>query len=226
MKLRSKLLGMRLPLAIFILAVLASVISGSIIINLTLMSNSIDEDWLCLRTELFKMNFPKSWCMERGYVDKNGTVYMINLFSDDFKTVLHFEFYSEAATRSFMENHNLTQVSSIPEIDAKEVYGWVSQQNINATYDVVNMDPDLFNFIENWANTRGYEVHYLLVSIRKAYLVNNVPQNTTGLFLSSMVDGKLIKIILYGEEISWSENQEKFKKILDSTEFFMDKWYA
>ncbi|MCX8170676.1 MAG: hypothetical protein N3E47_01710 [Candidatus Bathyarchaeota archaeon] len=220
---RSKILGMRLPLAIFILAVLAFVIAGSILFHLTLMSNLVDANWLSLRAEFLKLNFPKSWHAEKGY---NGTVYVINLFSDDYKTILHFEFYSEAATRSFMESNNLTQVSSIPEFDAEKIYNWTLRQNNNATCHIIEVNSDLSNFIESWANARGYEVHRIFIKIENAYKVNNVPYNTTGLFLSSIVDRKLIKIIFYGEENSWSENQEDFKKILDSTEIFIDKWYT
>jgi len=217
---------MRLPLAIFVLTVLAFVMVGSIIMQLTLMSNLVDANWLCLREKFLKLNFPKSWHAEKGSIDRNGTVYIVNLFSDDYKTILHFEFYSEEATRSFMENNNLTQVSSVPEFDAREVYSWVSRQNSNATYDVISVDPDLSNFIENWASVRGYKVYCFFIRIRNAYTINNVSHNATGLFLSSMIDQKLIKVIFYGEESSWSENQEKFRKILNSTEIFMDKWYV
>lgn len=221
----SRLFGMRLPLAIFILTILSFTITGTTIIHLTLINNMTDENWLRLKTEFIKLNFPKTWYVEKGSVDRNGKIFMISLFSEDFRAIVHFAFYSEAATQNFIKSNNITHVSLIPRFDVQEIYNWTrSQRSANATLHIVEIRPDLLEFIENWAKNHGYEIHYLMINIENAFVMDNTLYNTTGLFISSLINQRLIKIIFYGEENSWNKNQENFKKILNSLEISTSVW--
>jgi len=215
----AKLFGMRLPLAIFVLSVLVFLSVGSSIIYSTLINNLVEDgNWLHIKTDICELNFPKQWYLDKGSSGEgNKTIYIINLFSDDLQTIVHLKFYGKAATQDFMKENNLTDVSLVPNFEAQRIYNWSLSQSGNATLHFVEEKPELLSFITEWARNRGYNVHYLLINIKNAYEVRNVYYNTTGLFISLMIDHqRLLEIIFYGEENSWEKNQDNFKKVLSS----------
>ncbi len=218
----TKLFGMRLPLAIFVLSVLIFLAVGSSMIYSTLTSNLVENgNWLHIKTDVCELNFPRGWYMDKGSVgEENKTIYIINLFSDDFQTITHLEFYSEGATQDFMRENNLTDISSIPDFEAQRIYNWLLSQSENATLYLIGEKSELLNFVKNWGEKHGYEIYYLLIDIKNAYKESNIYYNTTGLFISLMMDHRLFKIIFYGEENSWEKNQDNFKRILSSIKIF------
>jgi len=218
----AKLFGMRLPLAIFVLSVLIFISVGSSVIYSTLVNNLVEDgNWLHIKTDVCELIFPRGWYMSRGSSgEENNTIYIINLFSEDFETMMHLRFYSKEATRDFMKENNLTDISAIPNFEAQLLYNWSLTHSENATLYFVKEKPESVYFIGNWSRERGYETHYLLINIKKAYERNNVYYNTTGLFISMMIDQRLFEIIFYGEEQSWERNQDKFEIILDSMKIF------
>ncbi|MEM1581832.1 MAG: hypothetical protein QXK89_04895 [Candidatus Bathyarchaeia archaeon] len=214
---RARIFRLRLPLAIFILLILSFLIAGSLMMHITLMSNSVnDGNWFLIKTESCELKFPKKWYVEKGSSDENGTVYIINLFSEDFKTIMHLKFYSKAATLNFMGKNNLTSVSLVPSFEVQRIYNWSLKLNENATLYYIKEKLEITNFIEKWAETRNYEAYYSLINIKDAYKSQDTFYNTTGLFVSLVISERLIEIIFYGEEVSWGVNQEYFKIVLDS----------
>jgi hypothetical protein len=215
---RAKIFGLRLPLAMFILLILSFVIVGSSIIYWTLVCNLVDDgNWLHIKTDACELKFPKKWYMEKGSVE-NGTAYIVNIFSEDFKTVVHLKFYSRVGTQEFMRKNNLSDASLVPSFNAQRLYNWSLGISENATLHFIEGESNITSFIEEWGEKRGCDIHYLFISIRDAYKKQDTFYNTTGLLISLIIDQRLIEIIFYGEEHSWEENQEYFKLILNSIE--------
>ena len=218
----AKLFGIRLPLAIFVLSVLVFLSVGSLMIYSALISNLVDDgNWLHIKTDVCELNFPKQWCLFKwSEGEGNKTIYAIVLFDDVpylSQTFVHLRFYDKAATRDFMKENNLTDISLVPNFEAQRTYNLSLSRSENATLHFVEEETELLSFITEWARNRSYNIHYLLIDIKNAYEVRNVYYNTTGLFISLMInDQELIEIIFYGEENSWKKNQDSFKGVLSS----------
>jgi len=214
-----KILGLRLPLAIFIFSLLSLITSGTVIIHLTLTSNLVEDgNWLYIATDYCKIKFPKSWYMDKGEVNENGSVYVINILSEDFQTITHVKFFSRKATLNFMRENNLSNFSSVPLFEAQRVYEWILRNSENATLSYIEGETELSTFLEDWVKKNADEAYYLAIRIGNAYKKGEFFYNVSGLFISLAIKQNLIEIIYYGEEKSWTMNWENFRKILSSIE--------
>jgi hypothetical protein len=156
--------------------------------------------------------------MDKGEVDENGSVYVINILSEDFQTITHVKFFSRKATLNFMRENNLSNFSSVPLFEARRVYEWILRNSENATLSYIEGETELSTFLRDWVKKNADEAYYLAIRIGNAYKKDEFFYNVSGLFISLEIKQNLVEIIYYGEEKSWAMNQENFRKILSSIE--------
>jgi len=211
---RPYLFRLRLPLAIFIILVLASFAAGYALINYTITINTsrIRGDYFYLKTQSLEVDFPKDWYAAKwDDVNQSGAIY-ITLFSPyNLPVVVFFRIFNEEATATFLSENLLTDAFSVVVFEVNRIYEWCR----------INNNPDAtLSFIENvTVSVSNYEANYSKIIIYKGFKQDVIIGNISGIFIAQLRQQKLVQIAFYGREEEWNQPsvQEAFKIILNST---------
>jgi hypothetical protein len=209
------LFRLRLPLAIFILSILASYIVSYTIFYSALSSHAspIRDNYLQIKNNYLEIDFPKFLYAvenETGNVG-SGNIYTLTFYTVDSHAIMVFRFYDEKATQSFMSENNLSDAFSIVVSQVKKIYDWTRENNVNAS---------LF-FVENGTRkVSSLDTNYSIIIVEDGFKdENGALSNIAGIFISGISQQRIFVIMFYGQEDDWKQSslQEIFQNILNST---------
>jgi len=209
---RLRLFRLRLPLAIFIILILASCVIGYAILYSTLMSytSNLREDYFRLESKYLKIEFPKSWFAMQWEAknESSGNSYTVLLAPVNLHAVMFFRVYDVKATQTYMNENGLSDAFSTVIFEVNRLYSWSLQNNNNATL--------LFN-ATGTMTVSNFEANYTIITIIDGYKEDDTLFSLTGIFISWVDGGKLIQIIFYGKQEDLNQTGDVFWVILNST---------
>jgi hypothetical protein len=173
------------------------------------LSTHLRGDYLWIDNSYAELGFPKNW-RAMAWVDSdpdigesfNAQVALPNVFS-----AMILMIYDEKATRTYMDEYNLTDIDSLLSFAAQSLYEWALENNANAT---------LVSAENGTITVSSEKADYLTILIKDGYSSDGSFQNLTCTFISYMSEQRLIQIIFWGSEQACLETRSTFEAILNT----------
>jgi len=199
----------RLPLLIFLLILIGSLLVGFSVIYEIVATHSRGE-YLRFENEFIKIDLPRNWFVI-SWNDENSTgdIYSIFLASPDLVSAIIIRIYDEEATRNFMEEYNLTDALSIVAFESERIYNWTQSRSENASI--------IFNETGE-TMVLGNPASYSKIIIKDGIESNGAFQDMSFMMISYIKNQKLIEISLWGENEDCKKIYDLFEAVLNSTE--------
>lgn len=212
---RSKLFRIRLPLAVFLILILAFLAAGYLTIHVTLMGKlTEDGNYLHVDMETIEFKLPKSWRTPYPYVLpfwENETIcaiYLLNAEEDAMTYIIYYK--TQESVQGFIGEQNITDEFSVAIFEIERFYGWFLGKSPNAT----------LQFVENGTiKVSERQASYSKIQIRNISMTmeENVPYNITGIFISSLTERNLLEIIFYTwRDQAWNATYDDFQILVNS----------
>ena len=203
---RQTLLRMRLPLALFVITLLVLCVISAAIFYSVLIAHS-HGNYLRFETDYLEVDVPKDWFIIFGdQKNFSGTVHMIAIYPSNVRACMIIRIFDENATKGYLEQNKIGNVSSVIIIELERLYGWVLERNENAT----------FFFVENGTmKILNHTAEYSTIVI-EGYVDNEgrYYNNCTWTFIS-FIDNKLFQVVYLGIEKDYETAQNVFQEILN-----------
>jgi len=199
----------RLPLTIFLLMILGSLLIGFSLIYVIVATHSRGE-YLRLENEFIRIDLPKNWLIY-SWNSKNSTgdIYTIFLASPELISAIVFRIHDERATRYFMEEHDLKDALSVATFETGRIYNWTRIKNENASLIFRETGEIVVS---------GNQASYSKIIIKDAIESNGVYSNMSFLMITYIKNQRLVEIAFWGEKEDCEKTLDLFKAILNSTE--------
>jgi len=199
----------RLPLTIFLIMILGSLLLGFSVIYWIIATHSVGEN-LRLENEFIKIDFPRSWIAYSWDIkNTSGNIYSVFLSPPQLMSAILFRIHDEIATQNFIKKNNLTDALSIAIFEAKRIYNWTQSKNENSSL--------IFKEIGGMI-VLGNQANYSRVIIKDAIETNGAFYNMSFLMISYIRNQKLVEIAFWGEKGDCDKISNVFEAILNSTE--------
>lgn len=210
-RLRYKIFGLRLPLAIFLISVIMLVGIGYAIIYSTLKDNlSEDGESIIVETETFQFRFPRNWYAYPIW--ENESICTINLVNAELDSILGMMCYkSQEYTRALLKEHNLNDNLSISLFEINRFYNYLREKGKSENITLY--------IVENGTITvSGHNAAYAIFFIKNAFESRGTYYNFTGIFISLATNGNLFEVVFYTwKDQTWNERCNTFKtRVLNS----------
>jgi len=208
MRIRRKIFGLRPPLAIFIILVIALFSAGYLIIHFSLSRNlSEDGEYILFETDFLKFEFPRNWRARPKWENNSLCIInMLNTEADSFFGLIYYKSWKFA--QSVFSEFDLKDGLSIATFEINKFYSKIRERAQNAT----------LQFLENGTlNVSGYDAAYTIFHIENV-TVGNLQYNLTGILVYFLANQGPIEIVFYTwADRIWEERYEVFRsKILES----------
>lgn len=210
-RLRYKIFGLRLPLAVFLISVIMLVGVGYIIIYSTLRDNlSEDGESIIVKTEIFQFKFPRNWYAYPLW--ENESICVINLVNAESDSILGIIYYKrQEYTRNLIKEHNLNDDLSISLFEVNRFYNYLRERrgSENITLYIVG---------NGTIPVSGYNAAYIIFFIENAFESGGTYYNLTGIFISLTINENLFEVVFYTwKDQIWNERYDTFKtRVLSS----------
>ena len=205
---RRTLLRMRLPLAVFILAILVLSVASFAVFN-SVFAAHVEGDHFKLETRYVDIDFPRNW-YAFPWEDKNisGTKYGILLAPTELRASMFILVYDKDATKAYVEQNGILDASSLVVFELERLFNWTLEKSENAT----------LHFLKNGTvDVSGYTLTYSTVMMEKGYVDDQGKNyNWTWTFMSYVSD-KILQITYHGVEEDYGKALNSFQVILNST---------
>ncbi|MEM2587100.1 MAG: hypothetical protein QXV23_02260 [Candidatus Bathyarchaeia archaeon] len=207
MKVKRKIFGLRLPIAIFIILILTFFLTGYLLIYFTLLRN-LSEDGECIsfETDFFRFKFPRNWYAQPKW--ENDSLCIINVLTTEYDSFLGLIYYkSWEYAQSIFSGLDLRDGLLITTFEVNRFYGELHKRSQNAT----------LQFLRNGSlEISGYSATYTIFRIENV-AAENLQYNFTGIIIYFLTDRGAVEIVFYTWiDRVWEERYETFKaKILE-----------
>jgi hypothetical protein len=212
---RSKLFGIRLPLAVFLISILAFLAAGYLTIHITLMGNlTEDGNYLNISMRTIKFKLPRSWRTPYPYVtpfwenESICAIYLLNAEEDAMTYIIHYK--TQESVQGFIRGQNITDEFSVAIFEIERFYEWFLERSQNAT----------LQFVENGTiKVSERQASYSKIQIKNISMSTgeNISYNITGIFISSLTERNLLEIIFYTwRDQAWNATYNDFQILVNS----------
>lgn len=202
------LLKMRLPLALFVLLILALCVASSAIFYSVLATHA-EGDYLRIETDHLEMDFPKNGFVSYGDQENfSGIIHVAAIYPSDIRASMIIRIFDENAAGGYLREERVDDGFSANLVELKRLYGWVLQRNENAT----------LSFIEN-GTMRLFEYNADFTTILIGGYVDNLGNyydNCTWKFTSFISSRKAIQVFYFGIEKDYEITQDLFQEMIDT----------
>jgi len=199
----------RIPIAIFLMAILSLGIISYVIIYSALKTHARG-DYFELETEYVELDFPRNWvAMTWKDLNRSGNRYGLILTPMDLRASVFLMMYDENATKVYLKQNSIYDAFSSITFEVERIYNWSLEKNKDARLD----------FVKNGTlNVSNHQANFTMFTIEGGYIDENQQRyNWTWMYIS-WIDDKLWQIALQGEEADWNKAYDNFNYLLNSTE--------
>ena len=202
------LLKMRVPLALFILLILA-LCGASGAIFCYVFTNHAQGDYLRIETDHLEIDFPKNGFVSYGDQENfSGTIHVAAVYPSDIRASMIIRIFDENAAQGYQREERVDDGSSANLVELRRLYDWVLQKNENAT----------LSYIENGTvRLFEYNADFTIVVIG-GYVDNlgNYYDNCTWKFTSFVSSRRAIQMFYFGIEKDYEITRDLFQEMIDS----------
>lgn len=205
---RRTLLRMRLPLALFVILIVA-LCAISISIFWSVFAAHANGDYFRIETDHLDIDFPRNWIVSFGDQENfTGTIHVAGIFPPNIRASMIIRIFDENATRGYREQKGIDDASTANLAELRDVYNWILQRNENATLSFVeNGTMRVFNYAASFSTSiiGGYVDRW-----------GNYYNNCTFTFISSVESERAIQIVYLGVEKDYEIVRNTFQDLLDT----------
>ena len=202
------LLKMRVPLALFILLILA-LCGASGAIFYYVFTNHAQGDYLRIETDHLEIDFPKNGYVSSGDQENfSGTIHVAAVYPSDIRASMIIRIFDENAAQGYQREERVDDGSSANLVELRRLYDWVLQKNENAT----------LSYIENGTvRLFEYNADFTIVVIG-GYVDNlgNYYDNCTWKFTSFVSSRRVIQMFYFGIEKDYEITHDLFQEMIDT----------
>lgn len=202
------LLKMRLPLALFVLLILALCVASSAIFYSVLATHA-QGDYLRIETDHLEMDFPKNGFVSYGDQENfSGIIHVAAVYPSDIRASMIIRIFDENAAEGYLMEERIDDGFSANLVELRRLYDWVLQRNENAT----------LSFIEN-GTMRLFEYNADFTTILIGGYVDNLGNyydNCTWKFTSFISSRKAIQVFYFGIDKDYEITYDLFQEMIDT----------
>ncbi|RJS86713.1 hypothetical protein CW704_04900 [Candidatus Bathyarchaeota archaeon] len=207
-----KLSRPRLPLMIFLLMILGSLLVGFLVIYEIVATHSRGE-YLRLENRFIKIDLPRNWFVYSWKTENStGDIYNVFLTPPNLLSAIIFKIHDEKATQNFMKEYNLTDALSVATFEIERVYNWTQSKNENASIIFEETGE-----IELFKKQAGYSK----IIVKDGIETDGKFYDMSFLMMSYIQNQKLVEIAFWGKKEDCEKMSDLFETILNSTEIRM-----
>ncbi len=212
---RSKLFRIRLPLAVFLILILAFLAAGYLMIHVTLMGSlTEDGNYLHIDMKTIEFKLPKSWRTPYPYLlpfwenESVCAIYLLNAEGDAMIYIIYHK--TRESVQEFMGEQNIKDEFSVAIFEIERFYTWFLQKNQSATLQFA--ENGTIKVSERQASYSKIQIKNISMSMGE-----NVTYNITGIFISSLTERNLLEIIFYTwRDQAWNATYNDFQILVNS----------
>jgi len=206
-----RLRSLRIPLLIFLSLVSLSIILGFSIIYSTIAANR-NGDYLHLKKEVLEIDLPLNWfaySWEIANETTKGRIFGLIMFGYDVVSAISIQIFDRSATRQFLLESNLSDLSLASFWETRRFYEWTSQNNENAS--IISE--------ENGTLSVGVSrdpAKYARILIKDGLEIKDSFYNVSCTVISYMKGDNFVRIVFWGRKEDCERISYIFEKILST----------
>ena len=202
----------RPPLLIFLSLILISLILGSCIIYSTVSAHR-KGDYLHLESDVLEVDFPANWfafSWETVNETTNGKIFSFLIFASNMFSAISIQVFDENATRQYMMENNLSDVSSASFKETQRLFKWISRKNENASIISSENGTLIAGVSKSFAS-------FTRILIKDGFEDRGSFYNVSCTVISYMEGKNLVRIAFWGKDEDCDKASGILERILNTT---------
>ncbi len=201
----------RVPIVIFLFAIILSQVLGLAIIYSTVEAHRKGE-YLHLENEVLEVNFPLNWFIffwEEKNETTSGKTFRMVMFGSNVFSVIAIQILDEKATRQFIIENNLSDISLASSLEAQRFYQMIRKENENAS--ITSEENGTLN-----VGVSKDPASYTNILIENGYKIGGSFLNVSYTVISYVKGDNLVEIIFWGKKEDCEKTSKIFEEILST----------